>query len=157
MKFNFIIIPIIIAATAYIGGRYTKKGLMGWYQDLAKPQWTPSGATIGEIWIFLYLLTGFAVMWFWNVPIFGVMHYVVGAILLVNAYMNATWNKIFFVQHNFAKAYKWMIIMNVTSVVAAILMGFLSVISALLMLPYIIWVGVATKLTKDIWTLNKNF
>lgn len=156
MKFNFIIIPIVIAATAYIGTRYTKQGLKEWYHDLKKPDWTPSGQTIGEIWTFLFLLIGFAILWFWNVPKFNWWHYAVGGILLLNAFLNAYWNKIFFVDHNIPKALKWMKLLNLTTVAAAVVMAFASMISAVLFIPYIAWVAVATKLTKEIWELNKH-
>lgn len=156
MKLNFIVIPLIIFATAYYGMGYTRRGVSGWYKNLRKPSWTPSGSTIGEIWTFLYLITAFAVLWFWNVPFFGTLHYVVGATLLVNAYLNATWSKIFFAEHNFSKAYRWMIVLNLTSILAAIMMAFESPIASFFMVPYIVWVGIATKLTKDIWNLNKN-
>jgi translocator protein len=154
MKFNFIIIPLVIAATAYYGSKYTKQGLKDWYRDLKKPDWTPSGQTISEIWIFLYLLTGFAILWFWNVPKFNWWHYVVGALLLLNAYMNAYWNKIFFVDHDIAKAIKWMKVLNIATVITAVIIGFASLISAVLFIPYIVWVYIATKLTKEIKQLN---
>lgn len=154
MKFNFIIIPLVIAVTAYLGSRYTKKGLKTWYPSLKKPDWTPSGQTIGEIWTFLYISCGFAVMWFWNVPRFSFWHYIIGAILLINAFMNMYWNKIFFVDHNFNKAIKWMQVMNVTTLIAGAMIGFFAAISAILFLPYIIWVAIATNLTKQIKQLN---
>lgn len=154
MKFNFIIVPLIIIATAVVGSRFTKQGLQGWYQNLKKPSWTPSGKTIGEIWTFLYVVTGFAILWFWNVPKFSWWYYVVAGILVINAFMNAYWNKIFFVDHNFNKAIKWMTVMNITTVIAAIIIAFASLISAVLFIPYIVWVGIATKLTKEIKALN---
>ncbi len=155
MKFNFLIIPAIIAFTAYKGSRFTKRGLHGWYSHLHKPKWTPTGQMIGQIWTILYLLTGFAMLWFWNVPAFGVWQYVVGAIMLVNAYLNAYWNKAFFVEHNFKKSIKWMQYLNATTIVAAIIMFITSHFAALLLVPYIIWVYIATKLTKEIQQLNK--
>lgn len=155
MKFNFIVIPLIIAVTAYVGARFTKRGLKDWYKHLKKPSWTPSGKTIGEIWTFLYITTGFSILWFWNVPAFGKWQYIVGAIMLVNAFMNTYWNKIFFVEHNFPKALKWMNILNATTIAAAVVMFITSHFSALLLLPYIIWVGIATNLTKKIKQLNK--
>lgn len=155
MEINYIVIPLIVALVAVRGVRFTRQGLRPWYAGLKKPNWTPSGTLIREIWIFIYLLTGFAVLWYWNVPVFGTMHYVVGGILLVNAYMNSEWNKIFFVQQNIAKAYRYMIMMNATTVLATIIIFTQSRIAALFFLPYIIWVAIATKLTKQLWVLNR--
>lgn len=155
MKFNFFVIPAIIIVTGYIGARFTKVGLKDWYKHLKKPSWTPSGQTIGQIWTTLYLLTGFGVLWFWNVPAFGKWQYVVGAIMIVNAYLNAYWNKIFFVEHKFSKAIKWMNYLNATTILATIIMLPISRFAALLMVPYIVWVFIATRLTKQIRKLNK--
>lgn len=154
MHFNFIVIPAIIIATAIVGGRYTSQGLKPWYENLKKPKWTPPGSLIGEIWLFLYITTALAVLWFWNVPVFSWVHYVVGAILLANAYLNATWNKVFFVEHNLQKAYKHMNIMNGTTILSAIIMYFSAPIASFLLLPYIIWVGIATYLTKEMIDMN---
>lgn len=155
MTFNLIIIPVVIVATAVIGSRYVKQGIRPWYKELNKPKWTPSGRLIGEIWTFLYVLTGLAVLWYWNVPVVSWMHYIVGAILLVNAYLNATWNKTFFVDHNIAKALQKIKLLNLTTVIATILMAVDSPIAASMMLPYIVWVGIATKLTKEIMKMNQ--
>lgn len=154
MTFNFFVIPIIIIATAVLGSRYTKQGINPWYKHLHKPKWTPSGVLIGEIWTFLYVLTGLAILWYWNVPVFSWVHYVTGAILLVNAYLNATWNRVFFIEHNIEKAYKHINILNATTVVATIMMAVASPIAAVLMLPYIIWVSIATYITKRILIMN---
>jgi tryptophan-rich sensory protein len=110
---------------------------------------------IGQIWTLLYLITGFSVLWFWNVPAFGIWQYIVGAILLVNAYLNAYWNKAFFVEHNFKKSIKWMNYLNGTTILAAIIMLPISRFAALLLVPYIVWVYIATRLTKQIQHLNK--
>lgn len=153
--FNFIIIPVVIIATAVIGNKYVKRGLKPWYRDLKKPTWTPSGKLIGEIWFFLYIVTGFGILWYWNVAYPGWLKYVVAAVLLLNAYLNATWNKVFFVQHDIPGALKTMMYLNATSVLATILIFIHSPIAAFFILPYIIWVSIATKLTKEIRSLNK--
>lgn len=154
--FNFIIIPAITIATAYVGAKYAKRGAgSNWYHKLPKPKWAPGGGTIREIWIFLYILTTLAFMWYWNVPVFSYVHYAVGALMLFNAYLNAYWNKLFFVDHNIKKAFQEMKLLNAMTVVVAVVMLFQAPIAAVAMLPYIIWVGIATKLTGKIIELSK--
>ncbi len=65
-------------------------------------------------------------------------------------------NKVFFVEHNFSKAYKRMIYLNITTVIAIIIIWPIYLLPALLLIPYVIWVGIATKLTKEIWKLNRS-
>lgn len=153
--FNFIIIPAIIIATAVVGSKHVKRGLKPWYKNLKKPSWTPSGKLIGEIWFFLYIITGFAILWYWNVSYPGWFKYLTGAVLLLNAYLNANWNKIFFVQHDIPGAIKTMKLLNATTVIATVVMFIHSPIASFFMLPYIIWVSIATRLTKQIHSLNK--
>ncbi len=156
MKISYVVIPLLVALTAYVGIKYTKVGLRNWYPTLRKPSWTPSGKMIREIWIFLYILNMVAILLFWTVTQIGVWHYLLAGVLLVNAYLNATWNKTFFVEHSFAKAYKRMIYLNITTVIAIIIMWPIYLLPALLLIPYVVWVAIATKLTKELWTLNKN-
>ncbi len=155
MKFNFIVIPLLIFAVAYYGGKYTQQGLGDWYKHLKKPRWTPSGELIGMVWTLLYILIAISILWFWNIPVFSFWHYVVGAVFLVNGYLNMNWNKTFFVQHDIPRAYREMWILNGTTVLAIVLMIPHSYIAPTLLLPYVAWVGYATYLTKHILHINK--
>lgn len=152
--FNFIIIPAVIIATAVVGSRYVQRGLEPWYKQLHKPKWTPAGQLIGEIWTFLYILIGLAVLWYWNVPVFSRFHYVVGGILLLNACLNVLWNKVFFVEHNLAKAYLVIKLVIGTAILSAALIAIASPIAAFLMLAYLIWLGLAVRLNKQILAMN---
>ena len=131
------------------------QGVHDWYKHLHKPEWIPKGSLIESIWSFIYVVTALAVLWYWNVPIFTWVHYLVAVILMVNAYMNATWNRIFFVDHDIPKALQWMKRMNATTVIATIIMAIFSPIGAVLMLPYIAWVYIYTNMIKDILEANK--
>lgn len=157
--FNFIIIPGVIIATAVIGAKFANRGRSdspSWYRGLKKPSWTPSGAIISEIWTFLYVITGLAILWYWNVPAPSWFRYGTAVILLANAYLNATWNRTFFIEHDLHKSYKQMQLLNGTTILATIVMFIFSPISSFLMLPYIIWVSIATNLTKKIISLNSH-
>lgn len=155
MKFNFIIIPLIIALTAYQGSKYTRRGLGEWYSRLKKPKWTPTGELIGSVWTMLYIFIAIAVLWYWNIPVHTWFNYVTGAVLLIVAALNVYWNYLFFVKKDLSGAYKEMIILNIANVAAAILMGLASYIAVFLFIPYLLWVGFATNLTKKIVKMNK--
>lgn len=156
MRFSFVIIPLVIVAVAYLGKKYSQEGLGSWYRSLRKPAWTPSGGTISEVWIFIYFCTGFSALWFYNVPVISVWHYVIGLLFLINAALNVYWSKLFFAERKLAQAYQTMIVLNGTTVLIAVIIGAISIIPAIALLPYIIWVGVATVLTKKIIILNPN-
>mgnify|MGYP000515866447 CR=1 FL=1 len=153
--FNFIIIPVLIIALAYYNRGFVRKGLKTWYKDLKKPQWAPRGSILREMWFFLYVITGLAVMWYWNVPARNWLQYVVGGILLANAYLYMTWNKQFFADNNLKASAKTILRAFVVLVVAVLLMVKDSPIAVFLMMPYLAWLGVAYKMNKEIINLNK--
>lgn len=152
--FNLIIIPVIIIATAVISSKHVKSGLGDWYKHLHKPTWALPANLFAEIWFFLYVLTGLAILWYWNVPYPGWIKYLVGVVLLLNAYFNISWNKVFFDQHDLEKGYAIAKYLLTTAVLAAILIAFESKIAAFLMLPYIIWLAYTAKLSGGIRQLN---
>lgn len=154
MKISYFIIPILIALVAYRGTKYTKQGL-SWYGGLQKPSWVPSRKLIKEVWIFLYLLILVSMILFWTVTQPGVWHWVLLVVMLFNGYLNMIWNRTFFVEHQFGKAYRQMIYLNISTVIAILIMWSIYLLPALLLIPYVVWVAVATKLTKEIWQLNK--
>lgn len=155
MKFNWIIIPLVVAATAYFGWYYSKQGVHSWYKHLHKPKYTPGGELISSIWTFLYILIAVAILWFWNVPAFSWYHYVVGAALLYNAYLNATWNRTFFVKHDLKGAYKHIRLLDIVTVIVVIMIWPVSPITSFMLLPYLAWLLYASKLTKEIMQMNK--
>jgi translocator protein len=135
---NFLIIPALIIALAIKTGWLRKAGL-AWYDQLGKPNWAPPGQLLNEIWIFIYVVLGLAVLWYWNVPVVDWLHYIGGAVLLVNFYYNLTWHKTFFREHNLVQARKQTKIMAITAILAAVLMSFSSLIVIAIMLPYVAW------------------
>jgi translocator protein len=155
MKISYILIPLVVGVIAFMGSKYTRAGLKSWYPTLRKPGWTPSGKLIREIWIFLYLLVTVALILFWTVTQPSLWHIPLAAVLIVHGYLHLSWTKIFFKEHNLAKAYKRLIYLLATGIVATIIMWPIYLLPALLMLPYLVWLALATKLTKDIWKLNK--
>lgn len=154
---SYILIPVAIAAMAYFGAKFAKQGLGGdgWHESLRKPSWTPPGALIREIWIFIYVVTGLAILWYWNVPVISWVHFVTAVALLVNFYLNATWNRTFFVEHDLSKAYRHILKLDATTALVIILMFLASPIASMLMLPYLVWLVIATYLTKQIMEMNK--
>lgn len=154
LKFSYIIIPLIVGYVAYRSFKYTKAGL-DWYATLQKPSWTPSRKLIKEIWIFLYLLVTVAATLFWTVTQLSVWHVPIAAALLYSGYLNMVWNRTFFVEHDFSKARKQLIHMAIAAGIAIVFMWPIYLLPALLLLPYVAWVYVAIRLTKETVELNK--
>lgn len=155
MKFSYFIIPIAVAATAYMRSKYIKLGAKAGNPRLDKPKWAPGRKLIREVWIFLYLLITVSLILFWGVTQLSVWHYFLGAIFIVNAYLNVVWCKAFFIEQKIARAYKLMMYLNITTVAAILIMWPIYLLPALLLLPYLIWTIIVMKLNKEIWNLNR--
>ena len=140
-------------AVSAIGGVVTRTAVHDWYQELAKPSFTPPDWVFAPIWITLYLLMGVSVWLVWwraenrnrRVPMtaFG-----------VQLALNLAWSFIFFG----ARSIGW----------AAIELGFLWVAIAVnisvfwgidrlaggLLVPYFLWASFAAVLNISIYALN---
>lgn len=139
---NYFVIPVLTLLVAYLSRKHIKQGLQdnaSWYQHLGKPTWLPHSSILKEAWIFVYLLTAFAVLWFWNVPVFGVQHYIVGALMLVIAGLYVRWTKTFFVSQDLQRSKKIVMVGIVLTLAAIVVMFTASAIAAVIMLPFLIW------------------
>lgn len=155
-----LIIPIIIGAlaaaiTALMGATITDIG--PWYHALQKPDWAPPDFAFGIIWTIIFALTALGGVTAWRAaPDDRAAEKVIGLFAL-NGFLNILWSFLFFRIHR----PDWALIE-----VAALWLSILSLIvtvrpyaarAAMLLLPYLIWVGIAAALNYEIVALNGPF
>ena len=144
----------MIACVA-VGGTSAYVGQVdGWYAALAKPYWTPPGATFGIVWTVLYVVMGVAV-WLvldrgWRSP--GVRLAVVA--FAIQLALNAAWSPIFFGGHAIGGAMA--VIVALWFAIGWTMAAFWDVrdVAAVLLLPYWLWVTFAVALNAAIWRMN---
>ncbi len=153
-KLNYFIIPVITIFVAVAGNYFTSLGLDSWYESLIKPEWTPSGAFIGGMWFFLYLLVTAVVLFFFNACRNSKRFNLIISLFAVNAFLNATWSYLFFGLNNLTFSLFHIIILNLTIIALIALSWKESKIVALGLIPYTGWVTVATYLNYSILILN---
>lgn len=125
-----------------------------WYEQLAKPRWTPPNWAFPLVWGILFLMIAVAGWLVWRA---GSWADIWPALTLygVQLLFNAGWSAIFFGLKRpdlglIEVAFLW------TSILACILAFVpLSLLAALLMLPYLVWVSIAAMLNYQIWRLNR--
>ena len=158
MKLNYVIIPLITILVAFAGSQLTQSGLKKWYKTLKLPSLAPDGSIIGAVWTAIYILAAISALIVWNSsailhddPIFSV----IVSMLFINAVINVSWSFLFFSLHMI----EWAGITSAAlglSVLALIMLIFpISVLAAVLLVPYLVWVCFATYLNYLIWDLNK--
>ena len=143
---------LIVLGVAILGGLLTDLSVNTWYPSLAKPSWTPSGATIGAVWTILYTLMGIAAWIVWRSapgdrtrPL---------ALYVLQLILNAGWSALFFGLRNPGLAlieigFLWVAILATT-----VAFWKVSKPAGILMAPYLFWVTFAAVLNSMIWKMN---
>ncbi len=144
-------IPI---AVGIIGSVFTITEIPGWYSGLQKPFFTPPGWVFGPAWTILYILMGLSL---YLIVKDGLRTAPVrqGVILFAaQLLLNFAWSWIFFGRHAILLGLIDVLLLFV--LVAATIWVFLRISrpAALLLVPYLCWVGFASLLNAMIWVLN---
>jgi tryptophan-rich sensory protein len=137
-------------AVSGIGGLFTAPSIGTWYATIRKPTWTPPGWLFGPVWTLLYAMMAVSAWIVWRKVGFGTA-LVVFAIQLA---LNGIWSPVFFGAHAIGGGL--VVIVALWCAIAATILVFwpVSVLAAMLLLPYIAWVSFATALNAAIWRLN---
>ena len=135
-----------------IGSLFTMDSISSWYTTLAKPEFTPPNYVFGPVWITLYFLMGISLYVVWTsdrlksrtpLIIFG-----------VQMFLNAIWSIVFFGLES--PAFGLLVIVTLWGTIALTILSFWKVSkqASYMLLPYIVWVSIATYLNYGIWILN---
>ncbi len=126
----------------------------GWYQALQKPGWTPSGSFIGMIWTILYpiIFVTLIIVFYWGfkkkIPFLVVLPF------LINIFVNLAFTPIQFGLKNLPLAALDILIVWLTIIWEMVSIWPYSKKLALLQIPYLTWVSIATTLQLTITFLN---
>lgn len=135
-------------------GFVTKENLAGWYNDLAKPDFTPPNFIFPIAWISLYVMISLAGYLAFKSFKDGHSSYLLPFIFVVYALLNWAWSIIFFEFHMLELALWWVVAINIVNVIFIILAWTRARMAAFLMAPPLVWTSFAAVLTYEIWRLN---
>ena len=154
------IAPIVVAGCATIlvaGLGMTMTELGPWYRSLRQPSWTPPDWAFGVIWTTMFSLIAIAAVTGWRrAPDENAESTLIGLFAL-NGTLNLLWSWLFFKLQRpdwalVEVAFLWL------STLALILVLYrYAKLAALLLMPYLVWVGVAAMLNYQIVQLNGSF
>ena len=121
------------------------------YAQLSKPSWAPPAWVFGPVWTVLYGLMGIAAWLVWRSP--GPKR---AALTLFGTQLvaNALWSWLFFALHRGALAAVEILVLLALIVAMIVAFWRISRVAALLMVPYLLWVGFASLLTWAAWRSN---
>lgn len=145
-----------LGATAVTGaiGAIASSGAAGFYGQLVQAPWAPPAWLFGPVWSLLYVLMAVSAWLVWRAR--GFQGAATTALTLFAAQLlaNALWTWLFFAWQQGAVALAEILVLWV--LIAATLRAFwrLHRLAALLLLPYLAWVGFAAALNFSLWRLN---
>jgi tryptophan-rich sensory protein len=139
-------------ATAAVGAVASIEA-KSFYAQLVRPAWAPPASVFGPVWSVLYALMGVSAWLVWREK--AARHLTPAlALFVVQLCVNALWSWLFFAWHQGAWAFADVLLL--LALIAATIAAFWPIrrLAAVLMLPYLAWVCLASALTWSVWRNN---
>lgn len=149
--------PILFAASAamivsLIGTSLTDLG--PWYQELEKPSWQPADWVFGAAWTAIFALAALSGIQAWRAAADRRTREWIIGLFALNGFLNITWSLLFFRLQRPDLAFHEVVFFWGSILVLIVFFWRFSRSAALLLVPYLIWVGIAAVLNQAIIQLN---
>jgi tryptophan-rich sensory protein len=142
-------------AAGGIGSLFTFKAIPTWYAGLRKPRYTPPNQAFGPVWTTLYVLMGISVFLVWQKGLATNGALLAFVLFWIQLAINAIWSIIFFGMKSRGGGVITIIVLWLL-ILATIITSFrVSGWAGTLLIPYIVWVTIASYLNIGVWILNK--
>jgi tryptophan-rich sensory protein len=152
--------PAAVAAASAIllaiaGGLLTTTG--PWYKSLRLPAWKPPDWAFGPVWSTIFTLAAISAVMAWNAAPSAEFRWTLIVAYAVNGALNVAWSGIFFRMRRPDWAFVEVLFLWLSILVLIVVTAQASGLAALMLLPYLAWVSVATYLNLTIVRLNGPF
>ena len=148
---TFILFFFITYSASLIGGLATINFKEPWYSQLIQPSFNPPDWIFAPVWTTLYLMMTVAIWFFWHSKNRNMNTVYIYFIHLI---FNTTWSIIFFVFHNILLALIVLIILILLIIILIVRFKRVNLLSAYLMIPYLLWCCFALILNMSLLILN---
>ena len=147
---SFVIFAIITYSASFIGSIATFSYKEPWYSTLNKSFLTPPDWVFAPVWTTLYLFMAIAIWSAWH------KSYNINLVLiyLIHLCFNTTWSIVFFVFHNMFLALLVLIVLIALIINLILRFKRVKMLSAYLMIPYLLWCSFALILNTSLIMLN---
>lgn len=151
----FLVAFVLSYATAGIGGALTDLG--PWYHALRQPDWKPPDAAFGIVWTILFTLAAISGALAWRAADAPALQRRVLGLFGLNAVLNILWSALYFKLQR--PDWALLEVGGLWLSILALIVGLwrLSRLASLLLLPYLVWVGIAAFLNLATVQLNGPF
>jgi benzodiazapine receptor len=145
-----LVVFALVTLAAAIAGGLASANATDYYASLSRPSWAPPGWLFGVVWTPLFVLIAIAPWLVWRQR----GDHAVGAAIaawFVQLVLNALWTWIFFAWERPGAALVEIAALFVMIAVTIVLFARVSTPAALLLVPYLLWVGFAMALNAALW------
>ena len=152
MLLRTVIFLVLNFGALAIGGIFTRTGVPSdWYQSLNKAPWTPPGWVFGSAWTVIMICFAIYMSYAWkNVNNRNVLI----TLFAIQWFLNVLWNPVFFKFHQILPG---LIIITILTILIGYFLfsyGVRFKAWSLLIMPYFIWLLIATSLNAYIYLTN---
>jgi benzodiazapine receptor len=153
IRYTASIILCLLAAAA--GSVVTVTGINSWYAYLKKPWFTPPNWVFGPVWTALYILMGISLAMVWGAWKEKNPYARVGLILFgIQLALNVAWSYLFFGFQSPLLGLAGIIVLWIAILATIVWFWRIRRLAAVLLLPYLAWVTIASFLNYSILVLN---
>lgn len=153
--FPIVIAGLLASLVAVLGATITDIG--PWYHSLAQPRWAPPEAAYGVAWTAIFALAALAGVTGWlATPTWRGREWLL-ALFCLNGFLNILWSLLFFQMHRPDWAVIEVLALWLSVAALIIFIWPRSMVGAVLLLPYLLWVTFAGYLNMTIVHLNGPF
>jgi translocator protein len=150
-----VLAAIAIAWTpGFLGSMLFATGDDSWYQQIDKPWFNPPSWVFGPVWSVLYIGMGISLYLIWTRGDSSRHWYWLMAVFAVQLVLNGLWTPAFFGLESPIAGLAVIIPLWAFILATILLARRYSGLSALILVPYLLWVSFATALNFSIWQLN---
>jgi benzodiazapine receptor len=148
-----IAVPLVVGV---FGSLFTTAdSLNNWYAGLKKPPFNPPDWVFGPVWTTLYIMMGISAFLVWRKGLDNKIVRIALACYIVQLALNTIWTPLFF-GLNSPLLGLIDIVLLLNAIIVTIYVFFqISRPSAILLIPYFIWVSFATVLNASLFFLNR--
>lgn len=152
--FRLIVSVLIVFIAGTVGTVATLPQIPTWYASLIKPSWAPPNWLFGPVWTTLYILIGIALFLVWREGLNKREVKLAISVFAVQLFLNVLWSLIFFGYNSLLGGLIVVIILWIAILTNIIVFYWVSKPAGLLLVPYIIWVSIASYLNYTVYLLN---
>ncbi len=155
-RFNLKRFLISMAIPLLVGGlsALITRGNMDLYSKITSPTWAPPAWIFPVVWTILYVLMGLSLYIVWNSNASKRDKYIAFVIFALQLFLNFLWSPIFFNTQWFLAAFVLLVVLWLFVILMILSFNKISKTSAVLQIPYLLWLTFAGYLNLAIYLLN---